>query len=663
MFRLIKNLFSRNNGTPVETPDEADAPSAAPVEPTTEVLADPPAPPVIETTATASSAAPTAAPVEVPAAPAAQPRFDCMKIPISAILPGVAEELRHKLSPHSARELLVPVDRVTSQLAGGAICVPLGVLRPLSPEVLSDIPLKDDCAVNLPLAEVLKNLGPEHYKKRTNQKAITVPEDIDGLFGLKGQKVFISSTPPLKPEAPKPARPLATPAAPAPLGAGGRGAGLPAASPNARIPGPAPIRPAQPIPPGQALPSRPGSGQPMAPSAPIPMLGGPGMPGRPGGFHTSPPFKPQGLAPVQPAPTPNPLPAAPRMGSGLAPTQPLPAQAPVPSAPIPAPASLPRPTAPSAPAAKPAPSVAGEPLVVSLSQVSHAWPAEVRHDIAGMNLGTARLALPLEEVEQALKSGKVQFSWKQVCLWFDPPVAVTPSPAAGEMMVDLPLKIVATLFMARYRPAAVQRKSEVAEDIPDLFGKNAGKTPASAPTGAHPVRPLSPIAQVHPLPRPAPLPNVAAGSALPGAARPATPAPAAPAAPAGEAALDLNALLGPPGQRLPVKEIIANTARLPGAAGALLAMSDGLLVSSAVPSNLKDEVVAAFLPQIFGRMTQYARELSLGGVRAVTLTVEGGSWQILKESNVYFAVLCRPDKTIPLSQLAVIAAELNKQQQ
>jgi len=61
----------------------------------------------------------------------------------------------------------------------------------------------------------------------------------------------------------------------------------------------------------------------------------------------------------------------------------------------------------------------------------------VRHDIGGMNLGNARLALPLEEVEHALKSGKVQFPWKQLCLWFEAPAAASPSPAAGDLLVEL----------------------------------------------------------------------------------------------------------------------------------------------------------------------------------------------------------------------------------
>jgi predicted regulator of Ras-like GTPase activity (Roadblock/LC7/MglB family) len=130
-----------------------------------------------------------------------------------------------------------------------------------------------------------------------------------------------------------------------------------------------------------------------------------------------------------------------------------------------------------------------------------------------------------------------------------------------------------------------------------------------------------------------------------------------------EAVVHLDELLGPAGQRLGAREIVLNTARLPGAAGALLAMNDGLLVTSAVPPQVKGEMVAAFLPQIFGRMGQYTRELGMGTLRGLAFEVEGGSWQVVKEPNIYFAVLSRPDKAMSLSQLAAIAAELNKQQQ
>ena len=121
--------------------------------------------------------------------------------------------------------------------------------------------------------------------------------------------------------------------------------------------------------------------------------------------------------------------------------------------------------------------------------------------------------------------------------------------------------------------------------------------------------------------------------------------------------------MGPSGQRFPAREIIQNIAKLPGVAGAMLVMSDGLLVTSAVPPPIKSELVAAFLPQIFGRMGQYTKELSMGGLRWLSFTVESGTWQVIKQTNIYLAILCKADKLVPQNQLASIAAELNTQQQ
>jgi predicted regulator of Ras-like GTPase activity (Roadblock/LC7/MglB family) len=96
-------------------------------------------------------------------------------------------------------------------------------------------------------------------------------------------------------------------------------------------------------------------------------------------------------------------------------------------------------------------------------------------------------------------------------------------------------------------------------------------------------------------------------------------------------------------------------------AGALLAMSDGLLVTSNTPPAIKGETIAAFLPQMFGRMNQYTKELTLGPLQQLTLGVESGQWHIIKGPNIYFAVLGKRGETLPLNLLAQVAAELSSQ--
>ena len=351
-------------------------------------------------------------------------------------------------------------------------------------------------------------------------------------------------------------------------------------------------------------------------------------------------------------------------------TVPLPSTAPVRAPALPPPASpAPALTAPAAPSVKPAPAISvlapatasaptGEVLRMPLAQISGAWPDEVRRDLANLDLATAVIAIPMSTAEQALKSGLVAFPWKQLRQWIDSPVPLAPSPAIAEMIVELPLPIIAPLFMARYRPAAAQTRATVSDSIPDLFGKDAKQVwhppvpmPSSAPPQAMPVPVRPPVPAAVPAP-PQPLP------------RPLPPAPApvpAASAPA-EPKISLDALMGPVGHRSSAREIVQNISKLPGVIGAMLVMSDGLLVASAMPSSIKGELVAAFLPQICGRMGQYTRDLNMGSLRCLTFTVECGTWQVIRQGEIILAVLCKPDKVLPQNHLASIASELNTQQ-
>jgi predicted regulator of Ras-like GTPase activity (Roadblock/LC7/MglB family) len=138
----------------------------------------------------------------------------------------------------------------------------------------------------------------------------------------------------------------------------------------------------------------------------------------------------------------------------------------------------------------------------------------------------------------------------------------------------------------------------------------------------------------------------------------APPAPSATSAANGAA---LAEVVGDAAKRFGAKEIVANTSRLPGVAGALLVMSDGLLVTSQAPAQVKAETIAAFIPQMFGRMNQYTKELALGPLQQLTLTVESGPWHVIKCDTIYFAVLGKPGENLPLNLLAQVAAELSSQ--
>lgn len=367
-------------------------------------------------------------------------------------------------------------------------------------------------------------------------------------------------------------------------------------------------------------------------------------------------------APVPLSDIPQPFSPAGQRTTNVVPAPPMPPShpAPLPSGPAVVAASVPIPMPASAPVVRPvavamsepapmppARSVGSDPanaLRVPLSSVSPGWPVEVREEIEQMNLAFGSLALPVSEVEQGLKTGQVIFAWKDVHSWIRPAVASKPSLAYGEMLLELPLKVLAPLFLGQHRPAPPQRRMVVGEDIPDVFSPAARK-------------PEIPVVASGP-------PAIAASFAFPSpplAAPAVAPAPAA-AVPEAAVPVDLADILGEPGSRHSANQIVQNTMKLPGVSGVLLAMNDGLLVASALPPQVKCEMMAAFLPQIFGRMNQYAKELVLGELQTISLTVTTGSWLVFKSGQIFFAVSGRPGEQLSISPLSAIAAELGRQQ-
>src|SRR5262249_49398824 len=65
-----------------------------------------------------------------------------------------------------------------------------------------------------------------------------------------------------------------------------------------------------------------------------------------------------------------------------------------------------------------------DPSLVSVPFLSmtETWPEAMRQEIARMNLANARLAMPPETIEDALKRGRVAFPWKVIRSWIRPAV-------------------------------------------------------------------------------------------------------------------------------------------------------------------------------------------------------------------------------------------------
>ena len=109
--------------------------------------------------------------------------------------------------------------------------------------------------------------------------------------------------------------------------------------------------------------------------------------------------------------------------------------------------------------------------------------------------------------------------------------------------------------------------------------------------------------------------------------------------------------------------MVARAAALPGVAGSVVAMQDGLRVASQVPAEFNPDTLAAFLPQIFERVNQSTRELRMGALNNINFTVGSVPWKIFRVNAVYFAAFGRAGEQLPSAQLAQLAAALDRKKQ
>lgn len=364
----------------------------------------------------------------------------------------------------------------------------------------------------------------------------------------------------------------------------------------------------------------------------------------------------QDAAPASaPTPTPNAAPAAAQPAPEILPA-PVAAKPIAPVAPVPALPVLP---ASSALTPKLATLVEGT-VKVRLSALAESWPEPVQRDISQFGWADAWISLPMDRLEPAMKTGKVVFKWGELIEWLDGS-SDTVATSYCETVLALPLKVVAPLFVAQRRPTLVQKQIVVDDKVPNLFGILG--------------QPIPPVPENPP---PAPEPDsepdlwseseevVSAPPPTRYAQAPVAPAPVVPIVPSvpveTTASTDpLGRILGQPTKaEWSPEEITQRINTLPGVSGSLIAMSDGFLVAGALPAPLKSETMAAFLPQIFGRLSNYSGEIQLGALTALTLRAGPAPVTIFKTGGIYLTVMGKPGDTLPDAVLHQVAAELAK---
>ena len=416
------------------------------------------------------------APVSVPRP---QPNANVVQIPLYAIIGVLPLELKTRIKQTLVSEIFVtlPVQRVLAQLAGGAVKISYGELRQLAPNVFTVQTDRDQVEIILPLNEILPQINPAFLPRRQSQRQVEVPEDVHGPFGNDTSGVKFADTRTIT-GTPAPVAPRETqmPAAPVP-----QAAAVPRpAQPVRFTPPPVPPAPlAAPVaPPAPAVNNTP------APLIPFrsPISSTPTPPTPKATPSPVPPVRPVFPAPRGVGATPSPIPVpvrlrtpAPSNGNGNGNGHGIGRN------PVPVPVPVARPVT-----APPAPEVV---LNVPLAVLSESWPDVLHNEIEQLNLSEVQLGLPVRLVEPALRQGKIAFPWKVIRSWIRP--ATLPSVSAHDgMMLDLPLRVIAPLFLARQKQGG-QQKVQVDENIPNLFF-GFPQADTAAPVMEMPVAPPAP---------------------------------------------------------------------------------------------------------------------------------------------------------------------------
>jgi predicted regulator of Ras-like GTPase activity (Roadblock/LC7/MglB family) len=583
-----------------KSPQTQNAPVQARIVAKTPAVAPAPAPVHAQTTVATAPlrintpvAAPKPAPAVSHATPPATVPGKFVNFPLAKIVAALPQELQDRVTRKNFGDFTIPVpfELVMQQLSTGVIRIPFGLIRENAPQFFAPNTDLDASQVGLPLGEVLKQVNPAQFAKPSNQIRLTADNTVDGPFAQKGSNngLEVKGIAPLRefsPEMAAKAERQTSMEVPKPV------------APTAEVPAPARI----------TLPAAVNKPPAASPLDQIPDV-----------------FSPKKTASAaEPAATPAPAKApatdAPQSGFAI-PTQKITGAPSLrmsggetatasPATASTAPASKPAPAIahPPAPAKQSPPVAGGAAIAVGLKILMEAWPETVKAEILSEGLLNSSVTLPSESISDQLKLGRVSFTWADIRGWLCPKLSKV-SELGGEK-VDLPLKVIAPLFLGIKTGAPAATKIVADAAIPDVFAQakpalHSDAAPAQAATAA------------------------------------AVPAPAPPAP------VDTT-----PGG------IVNRTALLRGVAGALIALPDGLVVASRLPGGLNAETMAAFLPQLCAKFDDGLKALKMSPMHQLSFNAGALPWRVYRTHKVIFAVFGRANEPLPADQLAALAKEL-----
>ena len=171
MFGAFTKLFKRSEPAPAATGPSSSKPSLRSV------------PPVPKDEAVSRP---------VSKAPAAGKAGDTISIPYASIIKIIPQDLWGKLAPAGVAGYSYSISRriVQEQLPHGAVKVSFGELRRNAPTgVFVSGSAEDARLVDLPLSEILAQLHPDSFSRRTDQTRVEVSAEVPDIFGARGERL------------------------------------------------------------------------------------------------------------------------------------------------------------------------------------------------------------------------------------------------------------------------------------------------------------------------------------------------------------------------------------------------------------------------------------------------------------------------------------------
>jgi predicted regulator of Ras-like GTPase activity (Roadblock/LC7/MglB family) len=233
------------------------------------------------------------------------------------------------------------------------------------------------------------------------------------------------------------------------------------------------------------------------------------------------------------------------------------------------------------------------------------------------------------------------------------------------MMLELPLRVIAPLFIARQKQGGqAQQKVQINEKIPNLFfgfpQADSAVPVVEPPAVRPPPQPVAPAVEpkeelsaiFSPAPKPAGIPETNFYVWGENGEPPRVDETEFKRKPAVHT--DFLSRYATP------NEVVSQAAALEGVVGALVALPDGLMVASKLSPDLNGDTLAAFLPQIFGKVSQCTRELRMGELNNLHFTVGNVPWKIFRVNAIFFAAFGNAGQPLPTAQLAALAGQLDR---